>query len=428
MRRLYSSAKNIVSYFKLRKRMKFEIDDPIEKIHNFYKELVAMGIIPNTRLNNTAGTVAEAKFDGRTVLMFASNDYLGLSKRESVIDAVENELDKHGLGPGGSRFLCGDIDLLATLDKKTAELVGTEDAITFPTGYMANNGVFQAVMDPLIGSLPFKKGSGVIFSDEYNHGSIVEGCRLSHAKKVIFRHNDMKDLRAKIIEHINCFPKMIVTEGVFTPHGDIAPLHELVKISKEVGAILMVDDAHGVGILGKKGGGTVQQLGLEGQIDIIMGSFDKALGGMGGFLAGKKKLIEYFRVSAHPYMLSSSVPGIMAGGLIEAMNICMSENSLRETLFQNANYIRLSLEKEGFKILGSESVPVVLVYIGDELKSIKFSDMIFDKGIYCPSFRWPVVPHGESRMRITPMATHSIKHLDALVSVFVEVGKEMNII
>ena len=387
-----------------------------------------MGIIPDSKANAVSGTAPEAQFNGKTALMFASNDYLGLSMRPNVIEAAKKELEKHGLGPGGSRFLCGDVALLEKLDKKTAELVETEDAMTFPTGYMANNGVFQAAMDSLLGSLPFVKGSGVIFSDEYNHGSIVEGCRLSHAKKIIFRHNDLDDLKRKLAEHTDKFPKMIVTEGVFTPHGDMSPLHELVKISKQFNAILMVDDAHGVGVLGKRGGGTAQHLGLQGQVDIIMGSFDKALGGMGGFLAGKKKLIEYFRVSTPPYMLSSSVPAVMAGGLIEAIDTCMSENGLRETVFRNANHIREALKKMGYRIMGSDSVPVVLVFIGDEIKSIKFSDMIFERGVYCPSFRWPVVPQGESRMRITPMATHTIEHLNTLIEAFEDVGKKMNLI
>lgn len=428
MKSLYLKAKNIVSYIRLSRSSKSESVDPVDKIHEFFKELEGMGIIPDVKSNEVSGTIAEAKFKGKKVLMFASNDYLGLSMRPAVIEGAKKELEKHGLGPGGSRFLCGDIELLEKLDKKTAELVGTEDAMTFPTGYMANNGVFQAVMDPLIGSLPFSKASGVIFSDEYNHGSLIEGCRLSHAQKIVFRHNDLEDLKRKISENLNRYPKMIVTEGVFTPHGDISPLHELVKISKQYGAILMIDDAHGVGILGKKGGGTSEHLGLQGQIDIVMGSFDKALGGMGGFLAGKKKLIEYFRVSAKPYMLSSSVPAAMAGGLIKSMEICMSENNLREKLFKNANYLRSALTKMGYKILGTKDVPVVLVYIGDEKKSITFSNKIFDRGVYCPSFRWPVVPQGESRMRITPMATHTNEHLDTLIKVFEEVGKEMNII
>ena len=428
MKSLFSKAKNVVSYLKMARKMKSASSSPIDTIHNFYVELQDMGIIPDIKANSVAGTAPEAEFNKRKVLMFASNDYLGLSTRGTVIEAARKELDKHGLGPGGSRFLCGDIDLLEELDKKTAELAETEDAMTFPTGYMANNGVFQAALDPLLGALPFASGSGVIFSDEYNHGSIVEGCRLSHAKKVIFRHNDLSDLKSKLIEHGGMSPKMIVTEGVFTPHGDISPLHELVKISRQFNAILMVDDAHGIGVLGKRGGGTVQHLGLKGEVDIIMGSFDKALGGMGGFLAGRRKLIEYFRVSAHPYMLSSSVPSVMAGGLIKAMDICMSENTLREKLFSNADYIRQALKKMGYRIMGSASVPVVLVYIGDEIKSIKFSNMIFEKGVYCPSFRWPVVPQGESRMRITPMATHSTEHLNTLIAVFEDVGKAMGII
>ena len=403
-------------------------DSPLDKIYQFHDEVIKMGIAPDFKINTSSGTAPEAVFDGKKVLMFSSNDYLGLSMRPEVIEDAMRGLEKHGIGPGGSRFLCGNVDLLDELDKKTAQLVETEDAITFPTGYMANNGVFQAVMDPFFGSLPFPKASGIIFSDEYNHGSIVEGCRLSYAKKIIFRHNDVDDLRRRLLEHNDKYPKMIITEGVFTPHGVISPLKEIVKLSKEFNAILMVDDAHGVGVLGKKGGGTIQYLGLQGQVDIIMGSFDKALGGMGGFLAGKKKIIDHFRISSKPYMLSSAVPAVMAAGLIKSINLCMSEDSAREKLFSNANYIRKSLMNIGYRIIGDDSVPVILAYIGDEVKSIKFSNRIFEKGLYCPSFRWPVVPEGESRMRITPMVTHTEEHLKSLVRIFDEVGKEMNII
>lgn len=428
MKSLYIKAKNAIKYLGIVRKTRSQSTNSLDNISGFYSELCNMGIIPDYKINQVSGTIPEALFEGKKVLMFASNDYLGLSMRPEVIEGAKRQVERHGLGPGGSRFLCGNVDILETLDKKTAELVGTEDAMTFPTGYMANNGAFQGIMDPLLGSLPFSKGTGVIFSDEFNHGSIVEGCRLSHAKKVIFRHNDLEDLKRKMTEYQSRSPKMIITEGVFTPHGDISPLHGLKKIAKEFGAILMIDDAHGIGVLGKKGGGTTQHFGLDGDVDLVMGSFDKAMGGMGGFLAGKKKLIEYLRVSAKPYMLSSAVPAVMAGGLVSSIDICMNENSLREKLFSNANYIRHGLENSGFKILGDSMVPVVLVYIGDEIKSIKFANKLFENGIYCPSFRWPVVPQGESRMRVTPMATHTKDQLDKLISVFDSVGREMNII
>jgi 8-amino-7-oxononanoate synthase len=425
---LYSKANKIITHLKFIKKARSKSKDSLEKIYHFHREFNNLGLGANFKTNENAGTTPEAQFGGKKCLMFASNNYLGLSTNQSVINKAGESLSKHGIGPGGSRFLCGNLDILEELDRKTAELVGAEDAITFPTGYMANLGIFQGVMDPLVRDLPFTKGAGVIFSDEYNHGSIVDGCRLSYAKKIAFRHNDLEDLERKLIEHQDADPKMIVTEGVFTPHGDMAPLPEIVKIAKRHGAMLMVDDAHGIGVLGKRGGGSIQHFGLENQVDILMGSYDKALGGMGGFIAGKKELIDYLRIASRPYIFSSSVPAVIAGGIIECIDQCINDPEPRRILFENANYLRRGLMEMGYKILGSDTIPVVLVYIGDENLSIEFSEKIFEAGVYCPSFRWPAVPQGESRIRITPMATHTREHLDTLLKVFNSIGREMDLI
>lgn len=429
MAKLHSKVKKVFSYFKLATKSRGGVGgDSIEKIYRFHSEFNAMGLGADFKRNELAGTSPVAMFGGKEYLMFASNNYLGLSTNPNVIKESEIYLKKHGLGPGGSRFLCGNIDVLEDLDKKTAMLVGSEDAITFPTGYMANLAIFQAIMDPLVGSLPFSKGSGIIFSDEFNHGSIIDGCRLSYSKKITFRHNDLEDLSRKLEEHASNNHKMIVTEGVFTPHGDISPLPDIINLAKNHNAILMVDDAHGLGVMGDKGGGTTEYFNIQGQVDILMGSYDKALGSMGGFIAGKKKLIDYLRIASRPYVFSSSIPGVLAGGTIKAIDECINNKQSRKTLFENAKYIRDGLKRMGYKILGSDLVPVVLVYIGDENKSIVFANNIYNDGVYCPSFRWPAVPQGESRIRITPMTTHTKEHMSRLLNVFESVGRKMNII
>lgn len=412
--------KNIKKYIELLKSKVKGEDYKMQHLFEFIDFLKKEGISSTFHKIESAGTEPEVVIDGKKVLMFSSNNYLGLALHPAVIKAAQEALEKHGLGPGGSRFLCGNIDILDELDKKTAELAGAEDAVTFPTGYMANVAIFKAVMDPMIGVFPYREGEGVIFSDEFNHGSIVDGCRLSYAKKVIFRHNDINDLESKLKKVSKRRHKMIVTEGVFSPWGEFAPLPEIAELAKKYNAVLMVDDAHGIGAVGETGGGAVEHFGLHGQVDIVMGSFDKALGGMGGFLATSRKLAEYLRVASRPNILSSAVSGVLAGGLIESIRICRSEEGkkLRLQLSNNADYLRKSFNDAGFKILGDGEVPVVPVFVGEETKSIKMAERLLEYGIYSPSFRWPAVPKGESRIRITPMATHKKEHLDALLQAF----------
>lgn len=415
------------SYFSLIKPAVFREKQKLQNTSELLTLLRQKEWLPEFHTIATAGTDPEVLIEGKRILMFASNNYLGLSTRPEVIEAAHKALRIHGIGPGGSRFLCGNIDLLSELEQETAKLVGMEDAITFPAGYMANTAIFKALLDPLIGSSPYRKGSAAIFSDEYNHGTIVEGCRISYAKKISFCHNNMADLREKLSSS-SANPKMIVTEGVFTPEGEFGQIKKVAAIAKEHQAILMIDDAHGIGVIGKQGEGTVAHFELCKDVDIIMGSYDKALGGMGGFLAGKKEIIEYLRVVARPYIFSSALSGVLAGGLIEAIRICQKEPELRDRLFQNASYVREELTKAGFSILGTSDIPVVCLLIGDETSAVRFSRALFNRAIYCPSFRWPAVPKGKSRLRITLMATHTKEHLEQLLRAIIAVGREEKII
>lgn len=415
------------SYFTLVKPAVFREKQKFQNAAELLSFLKEKEWLPEFHTITTAGTDPEVLIEGRKVLMFASNNYLGLSTRPEVIEAARQALRTHGIGPGGSRFLCGNIDLLNELEQETAKLVGMEDVITFPAGYMANTAIFKAILDPLIGSSPHRKGAAAIFSDEYNHGTIVEGCRISYAKKISFCHNDMADLQEKLSSS-SANPKMVVTEGVFTPEGEFGQTKEVATIAKEHRAILMIDDAHGIGVIGKQGEGTVAHFGLCEDVDIIMGSYDKALGGMGGFLAGKKEVIEYLRVVARPYIFSSALSGVLAGGLIEAIRICRKEPELRDRLFQNALYVREELVRAGFSILGTPDIPVVCLLIGDETRAVRFSNTLFSRAIYCPSFRWPAVPKGKSRLRITLMATHKKEHLEQLLKTLIVVGREERII
>jgi len=401
----------------------------LEKVEQFTDFLIDNGIYHTYHELNSAGTEPDVVVEGRPMLMFCSNNYLGLSAHPQIIEDATAQLITHGLGPGGSRCLCGNISVLGELERKVAELVGTEDAITFPTGYMANLAVFKGLLDPFLTPLtPYRKGAGVVFCDEYNHATVFDGIDLSSAKRVLLRHNDMVDLEAKLSKYADASPKMIVTEGVWSLDGELSPLPDVVELAERFGAILMLDDAHGVGWLGSTGGGTAQYFGLQDRVDIIMGSFDKALGGMGGFLAGKKKIINYLRVSARPYMFSSSMQGVTAGGMIRALHICMTEPEHRERLHANAKTLVDGLRAMGYTIWGDGTVPVAPLIVGDEMAAVALSNRIFELGIFAPPFRYPAVPTGTARIRVTPMATHSAQHLERGLAIFEQAGRELGLI
>jgi len=396
----------------------------IEQATAFLREA---GLYPNYPRIESAGTEPEVVVDGRSTLMFCSNNYLSLSNRPEVKAAAVETLLAHGMGPGGSRCLCGNVGVLEDLDRSCAKLVGMPDAITFPTGYMANLAVFKGLLDPFLGIFPYRKGAAAVFCDEYNHATVMDGIALSHAKRVLFKHNDVAHLEAQLIKFADHCPKMIVTEGVFSLDGDVSPLAEIAELAHKYGAILMVDDAHGIGLMGEHGGGTLEHLGLQGKADIVMGSFDKALGGMGGFLAASKPVVEYLRVAARPYMFSSTVPEVMAAAMITSMDLCMNDPEPRHRLRENAAFLKHELEALGFTILGNGSVPVVPVLIGDEDKAIEFGRRTFELGLFAPPFRWPSVPLKTARIRVTPMADHTREQLERAVAIFAQVGRELGV-
>ena len=409
----------------------FGVDEQhkLQKVEMFRDLLVDSGMYPAYRQVESAGTEPDVITEGRSMLNFCSNNYLGLSTHPAVIQGAMDQIRLQGLGPGGSRCLCGNLDVLNELEGKVAELVGTEDAITFPTGYMANLAVFRGLLAPFLTSVaPYRKGKAVVFCDEYNHATVFDGIALSGAKRILLRHNDMADLEAKLLKYADSSPKMIVTEGVWSLDGELSPLPHVAALAETYGAILMVDDAHGIGWLGDTGGGTVQHFGLNDSVDIIMGSFDKALGGMGGFLAGKKKIIDYLRVSARPYMFSSSMQGITAGAMIGAIEICRTESSHRERLRANAKLLTTGLRAMGFTIWGDGTVPVAPLIVGEDLAAVAFSEKLFELGVYAPPFRYPAVPEGTARIRVTPMATHTSEQLERALAIFEQAGRELGLI
>lgn len=384
-------------------------------------------LYPEFRRIDQGANATKCVVDGKQYIQFASNNYLSLSNNPEVVKAAETALRENGIGPGGSRVVSGDLKIIRELEQEISNLLGTEDALTFPTGYMANIAIFQAIMDPMFNNLPQPSSASVIFSDEYNHGSIVDGCRLSKAKKVVFKHNDTSDLVQKIKEN-NLPNKLIVTEGVFSTDGEIINIPDYIEIAKEYNSKLMVDDAHGIGILGEHGGGVADKFKCAKDVDIWMGSLDKAFGSTGGYLSGDAELIRYLRIACRSSILSSAIPATIAGGVLKAISLVRSGESIRSKLFANSARLRDGLKNAGFTVLGQDNLPAIPVLIGKENLSIVFTDKLMERGYYAMAFRWPAVPLGESRLRLTVMADHSVQEIDGLISECARIGKELKII
>lgn len=385
-------------------------------------------VYPDYRVVGSAGTDPLAVIDGREVVMLASNDYLGLSRHPAVVEAIRSAAATHGAGPGGTRIMCGNVALLETLDAKVAELVGCEDAITFPTGYMANLSVFNGLLDPWFGLFPYRRGTATVYADAQNHATVHDGLRLSDARRVLYRHDDLADLEARLARHEGKGPKMIVTEGVWSVEGRLSPLPEVVALAERHGAILMIDDAHGVGVLGERGGGTLQHFGLAGRADLVMGSFDKALGGMGGFLAGRREVIRWLRMAARAYVFSSAVPAVMAAAGIAAIDAAREGRLLRRRLWRNAELLREGLGGLGFRLLGDGAAPTAPVFVGEEHLAMRFQRRLFELGVFAPAFRWPATPRREARIRATPMASHETGHLERALDAFRQAGRELGLL
>lgn len=388
-----------------------------DEIKKFVQLIKDQGLYPDTPIIEGPSTDPEIIIDGKKYLIFCSNNYLGLANKDFLKDAAIEYIKKYGVGPAGARLMAGNLDVYNSLEKEIADFLGKEDAMIFSTGYAANLGAIKALVDPLMGDQPFKKGDSVIFSDELNHTSIIQGCKLSGAERIIYKHNDVHDLEQKIKTFPTGKRKLIITDGVFSMDGDIVPLGDIVSVAKKYSASVMVDDAHGIGVLGGTGKGTEEHFNLNNNdIDIVMGTLVKAFGTMGGFIAGAKDLIEYLKISAKTYIFSVPMSPVMAGASIEAIKYVKTHPEIIQTLISNADYLRSELKKIGYNTLSSQT-PIIPVLIGSEQVAIDFAKDLFKNGIYIPAIRWPAVDHDKSRIRISVMAHHKKEHLDKLLEI-----------
>lgn len=362
-----------------------------------------------------------------TFLLFNANNYLSLSEEPSVKQAAKDAIDQYGVGPGGSRCVSGDIDVIVDLERDIAAWTGMEDCLTFPTGYMVNVTLFHALLDPFFLGMPCEKASGEVFFDEGNHGSVVDGLEHTTAKKTVFAHNDLADLEAKLAAS-DSPNKLIVTEGVYSLEGEIGPLPQYVALKKKYGAWLMVDDAHGIGVIGDNGGGVGEHHHCSQDIDILMGSMDKAMGGTGGYVCAKKAVVDYLRIACRSSMLSSAIPCMMAAAMREAIRIARTDGARRARMNDNAEYLRDGLRSRGFVVLGDANLPSLPLLLGDEYLAMAFVERLFEHGIFGSVFRWPATPQGQARLRIVVMANHERRHLDAFLDACSVIGIELGMI
>jgi glycine C-acetyltransferase len=358
---------------------------------------------------------AEIIVNGRKVLNFCANNYLGLSSHPQVIQAAHKILDERGYGLSSVRFICGTQDIHKELEERLSEFLGTEDTILYVAAFDANGGVFE----PLFGE------SDAIISDELNHASIIDGVRLCKARRLRYKHNNMADLEEQLKQAADCRDRIIVTDGSFSMDGTIAQLDRICALADQYGAIVMSDESHSSGFLGKTGRGTHEYRHVMGKVDIITGTLGKALGGAnGGFTSGRKEIIEMLRQRSRPYLFSNSLAPAIVGASIVILDMLKKDTSLRDKLETNTKYFRTRMKEAGFEIKPGDH-PIVPIMLYDAVVAQEFAARLLEEGIYVIGFFFPVVPKGLARIRVQLSAAHEREHLDACIAAFVKVRDNM---
>lgn len=382
------------------------------------EDLKEQGLYINIRtLEGPQGAWLE--IEGKKVLNLCSNNYLGFANEERLKEAAKKAIDYWGVGPGAVRTIAGTLKIHEELEKALAEFKKVEAALFFQTGFITN----QAVIPTLIGE------GDAVFSDELNHASIIDGIRLTKAKRYIYKHGDVDDLKAKLEEASkeNFRRKLIVTDGVFSMDGDLAPLPEIVELAEKYDALVMVDDAHGEGVLGDHGRGIVDHFGLHGKVDIEVGTLSKAFGVVGGYVAGKKELIDYLKQKARPFLFSTPLSPADTAASLEAVKILMESDERVRKLWDNAKYFKERMNELGFDT-GHSETPITPVMLYDAKLATNFSKRLFEEGVFAQAIGYPTVPKGKARIRVMISAIHTKEDLDFAIEKFEKVGKELGVI
>ena len=382
------------------------------------QEIDDAGLFKRERIITTPQDAVIQTTEGKEVLNFCANNYLGLSSHPRVLEAAHKALDSHGFGMSSVRFICGTQDIHKILEAKIAEFLHTEDTILYAAAFDANGGVFE----------PLLTAEDAIISDSLNHASIIDGVRLCKAQRYRYANNDMADLEAQLQAAEGARFKIIVTDGVFSMDGYVAQLDKICDLADQYNALVMVDECHATGFIGKTGRGTIELKNVLGRVDIITGTLGKALGGaMGGFTTGRKEIIEMLRQKSRPYLFSNSLAPAIVGASIEVFNLLSETTELRDQLEWNINYFKKGVAEAGFDFKDGDSA-IVPIMLYDAALSQEFADKLLDEGIYVIGFFYPVVPKDQARIRVQLSAAHTKKHLDKAVMAFTKVGRDLGVL
>ena len=389
-------------------------------LQNELKEIKEAGLYKKERIITSSQDAVIKVSTGEEVINFCANNYLGLSNNTEVVKAAKDTLDTHGFGMSSVRFICGTQDIHKQLENKIAEFFHCEDTILYAAAFDANGGVFE----------PLLNKEDAIISDSLNHASIIDGVRLCKASRYRYANNDMIDLENQLIEanKQNHRFKIIVTDGVFSMDGIVAQLDKICDLADKYDALVMVDECHASGFIGKTGRGTMELKGVLGRVDIITGTLGKALGGaMGGYTTGKKEIIEILRQRSRPYLFSNSLAPTIVGASLKVFEMISKDTTLRDKLEENTNYFRKEMEKAGFDLVGADAA-IVPVMLYDAKLSQDMANLLLDEGIYVIGFFYPVVPKDKARIRVQLSAAHTKEHLNKAINAFIKVGKKLNVI
>ena len=384
------------------------------------KEIEEAGLYKKERIITSSQDAVIKVSTGEEVINFCANNYLGLSNNKEVVKAAKDTLDSHGFGMSSVRFICGTQDIHKQLEHKIADFFHCEDTILYAAAFDANGGVFE----------PLLNKEDAIISDSLNHASIIDGVRLCKASRYRYANNDMIDLENQLIDanKQNHRFKIIVTDGVFSMDGIVAQLDKICDLADKYDALVMVDECHASGFIGKTGRGTMELKGVLGRVDIITGTLGKALGGaMGGYTTGKKEIIEILRQRSRPYLFSNSLAPTIVGASLKVFEMISNDTSLRDKLEDNTNYFRNEMEKAGFDLVGADAA-IVPVMLYDAKLSQDMANLLLDEGIYVIGFFYPVVPKNKARIRVQLSAAHTKEHLNKAINAFIKVGKKLNVI
>jgi glycine C-acetyltransferase len=392
-----------------------------DNIREYYSEELSAikeaGLYKSERIITTPQS-ATINTQNKEVLNFCANNYLGLSSHPEVLEAAIETIKTHGFGMSSVRFICGTQDIHKELERKTAEFLGTEDCILYAAAFDANGGVFE----PLLGA------EDAIISDELNHASIIDGIRLCKAERFRYKNNNMEDLEQQLIAASHCKKKLIVTDGVFSMDGSIAQLDKICDLADKYGAMVMVDECHATGFMGKTGRGTIELKNVIGRVDIVTGTYGKALGGAsGGFTAARKEIVDMLRQRSRPYLFSNTLAPAIVGASIKVLDILQQSTALRDKLERNAAYFRAKMTEAGFDLLPGEH-PIIPIMLYDAPLAQTFAAKLLEEGIYVIGFFYPVVPKTKARIRVQISAGHEIEHLDKAIAAFTKIGKELKVI